>query len=378
MSGAYVVLSGAKRNAGDFLITERAVALLRRLRPDRELRVAPAWEPLDPRGELLRDARAVLIAGGPGFQPAMVPEVYPLAERLDDLPCPVTPLGVGWKGRAGDASAVRSYAFSDRSRAALRWMADRSAALGCRDELTREVLRRHGIENTALVGCPVWYDLQSLGKELEPPRAVERVVFTPAQLHALREQSVEVARRIAEILPRAEKICSFHRGLDEEGPWMPRADAENNRALAAEVDALGFDVVDVSGDASKIRFYDECTLHVGYRVHAHLYFLSRRKPSLLVEEDGRGAGASRALGVRGVAAFRRERAGRQLLGRLRDRLAGRDGPAPSPYRVDAGAPAALGRLLREDLDSGFARLARIGATIDRHFDRMQDFVRGLP
>ncbi|HZO09715.1 MAG TPA: polysaccharide pyruvyl transferase family protein, partial [Myxococcota bacterium] len=314
MKPAYVLLSGARRNAGDFLITERAVALLQRLRPDRELRVAPAWEPLDPHGELLRDARAVLIAGGPGFQPAMVPEVYPLAERLDELPCPVIPFGVGWKGRAGDAYAVRRYAFTARSRAALRWMADRTPLLGCRDGLTQEVLRRHGIGNTALVGCPVWYDAASLGKDPEPPRTVERVVFTPAQLHALRDQSVEVARRIAELLPRAEKICSFHRGLDEV--WMPRADAENNRSLAAEIDALGFDVVDVSGDASRLRFYDECTLHVGYRVHAHLYFLSKRKPSLLVEEDGRGAGASQALGIRGVPAFRRDRLVRQLLRRL--------------------------------------------------------------
>jgi hypothetical protein len=327
---------------------------------------------------VVRDAKAILIAGGPGFQPAMVPDVYPLAERLDELPCPVTPLGVGWKGRAGGASAVRAYAFSERSLAALRWMAERIPALGCRDQLTREVLRRHGIANTALVGCPAWYDLTSLGKALEPPKSVERVVFTPAQLHALRDQSVEVARRIAELLPRAEKICSFHRGLDEAGPWMPRADAENNRSLAAEVDALGFDVVDVSGDTRKILFYDECTLHVGYRVHAHLYFSSKRKPSLLVEEDGRGAGASQALGIRGVPAFRRDGPGLRLLGRLSGRRTQRESDARGPYRVDPGAPAALERLLRADLDSGFARFARLGATLDRHFVRMQDFVRGLP
>ena len=374
MSGAFVVLSGAKRNVGDFLITERAVALLRHLRPDRELRVAPAWEPLDPAGALLRGAKAILIAGGPGFQPAMVPDVYPLAESLDDLPCPVIPIGVGWKGRAGDAQAVRSYAFSERSLAALRWMAERATALGCRDELTREVLRQHGIANTALVGCPAWYDLARLGKELEPPRELARVVFTPAQLRALRGQSVEVARRIAELLPRAEKIASFHRGLDAPGPWIPPADLENNRALAAELDALGFDAVDVSGDTSRIRFYDECALHVGYRVHAHLYFLSQRRPSLLIEEDGRGAGASQALGVRGVPAFRREGAARRTL----RRLARREGGGAGAYRVDAGAPAAVARLLREDLDGGFARYAGLGAAIDRHFARMREFLLGLP
>jgi hypothetical protein len=273
---------------------------------------------------------------------------------------------------------VRSYAFSERSRQALRWMADRTPALGCRDALTQEVLRRHGIENTVLAGCPVWYDLSSLGKHLEVPTAVPRVVFTPAQQHALRAQSVEVARRIAEIFPGAEKICSFHRGLDPAGAWMPRADAENNRVLAAEADALGFTVADVSGATSKIGFYDECTLHVGYRVHAHLYFLSKRKPSLLLEEDGRGAGASQALGLRGVPAYRREAPGRRLWRRLRDGLAAQAASDAGPYRVDAGAPDSLGRQLREDLDTAFARFKQIGATIDRHLECMQELLRGLP
>jgi hypothetical protein len=42
VNGAYVVLTGAKRNVGDFLIVERCTELLRQLRPDRELRFAPS------------------------------------------------------------------------------------------------------------------------------------------------------------------------------------------------------------------------------------------------------------------------------------------------------------------------------------------------
>lgn len=369
MSGAYVVLIGAKRNAGDFLIVERCAALLRQLRPDRELRFVPGWKPLDPRAEVLRDARAIVIAGGPGYQPGFHPKVYPLCPDLADLPCPVVPLGLGWKGQGGDRYALEHYAFSQASLNALRWIAQRTPSLGCRDQLTQQVLERHGISNVSMVGCPVWYHLPSIGKALEPPTAVTRVVFTPAQLHSLHDQSLAVARRIADVWPEAEKFCSFHRGLDASDDFIPAADVANNRTLAERADALGFDVIDVTGDASKLDFYDECTLHVGYRVHAHFHFLSRRKPSLLIEEDGRGAGASDALGVQGVPAFRPDR-----IGRLRC-AAGRDASA---YRVDERAPARVEQMIASDIETGFARFADLAQTIDGHFSQMEAFIRRLP
>jgi hypothetical protein len=308
----------------------------------------------------------------------MYPGVYPLARPLDALPCPVIPLGLGWKGPAGDAYAVHTYRFTSETLQALRWMAGRTASLGCRDRLTERVLRRQGFRGVSMVGCPVWYDLDSIGKAPELPRAVARVVFTPAQRHELHDQSIEVARRIAEALPAAEKIACFHRGLDESGPWVSEADAANNRSLACELDALGFDVADVTGDTSKIRFYDECSLHVGYRVHAHLWFLSRRKPSLLIEEDGRGAGVSETLGVTGVAAFGRGAWGQRLRRWLPEPVLNRVPGIPQPYCIDEAAPAHLDRLLREDLEAGFQRFAGVGRTLDRYFSRMRDFVRELP
>src|SRR5690606_28726144 len=34
--------------------------------------------------------------------------------------------------------------------------------------------------------------------------------------------------------------------------------------------------------------YDDYDIHIGYRVHAHVSMLKRRKPSYLIEQDGRG------------------------------------------------------------------------------------------
>jgi len=45
------------------------------------------------------------------------------------------------------------------------------------------------------------------------------------------------------------------------------------------------------------RVYEDFDLHIGYRVHAHLYFLSRRIPSILLSEDVRGSGQAKSLGM---------------------------------------------------------------------------------
>ena len=60
-----LVLHGAKLNAGDFLIRERGLEILRHLRPAQRLVVHPRWEPVDP--DLFDSADAVVLCGGPGL-----------------------------------------------------------------------------------------------------------------------------------------------------------------------------------------------------------------------------------------------------------------------------------------------------------------------
>ena len=62
----YVVLTGAKKNIGDFLITQKATELLNIFRPDRELIPYRAWENLDSHIDILNNSKAILILGGPG------------------------------------------------------------------------------------------------------------------------------------------------------------------------------------------------------------------------------------------------------------------------------------------------------------------------
>ena len=54
-------------------------------------------------------------------------------------------------------------------------------------------------------------------------------------------------------------------------------------------------IKDISYNLDKMNFYEKMDFHIGYRVHAHLYFLSRRIPTVLINEDGRGTGMVKTL-----------------------------------------------------------------------------------
>lgn len=373
----YVLLHGARKNLGDYLIGARCEALLREHQPDQELVKLPSWQSLAPHRELLERAEAIVILGGPGYQPHFWPGVYPLTATPQELPAPVIPMGLGWKGFPGDEATVRRYKFEPGAQDVLQHMASQTPWLGCRDHFTRRVLAAAGIDNALMTGCPVWYDLPSLGRPPTRPERIERVVYTPAQKPLYRDQSVDAARVVARLFPDAERICSFHRGIDADDPEIPVADRANNRFLADAIGGLGFEVRDVSGDLESIAFYEDCDLHVGYRVHAHIHFLSRRHPSVLLHEDGRGRGVDDALGLPGVAAYSRTLPGR-FVGRFTELVAGREIKPRGSVVASATAADELAAVLEGELRSTWARYAGLSAVIDAHYAVMTRFLESLP
>jgi hypothetical protein len=372
----YVVLSGAKKNAGDFLITERAEALLTAIRPDRTLRRLPGWEPLEPHLDEVNASKAVIILGGPGLQQNLHPKVYKLTTDIDKIRVPIILMGSGWKAFPGDSVSQRRFSFSDQSLKVLRKMSASAEYLSCRDVLSVRILKAAGIPNALMTGCPVWYDLEQLGKPMRLPSEVKHIIFTPAQLSFYREPSLDVARQIRDLFPQARLVCSFHRGIAQQDAWLSDEERQNNLAIAQAAEAMGYEVVDVSGSANADEEYGKCDLHVGFRLHAHLCTLSKRVPSVLLHEDGRGIGASQTLSVRGFDAFHRTAAGsmrvpskrvaRWLDKRLR-------GVVPS---------TTCGADVREHLEhlaqTGFAQYAGVGNVIDAHFVQMKRFLASLP
>jgi len=299
----YVLLTGAKANVGDHLIISRAKQLLEKHIPNIRFIELPRWKPLNQRLSEVNSSQGVILCGGPAYQPHLYPGIYPLVEDLEKIKVPIIPFGLGWKGFPGDERTVREYRFSASSLKLLKRVHQDCQFTSCRDYLTKRVLERHGFTNVIMTGDPAWYDLQHLEDAFAPPQEIRVIALSVSAGAMYDDQCVDLANHLKKAFPVAKIMCAFHHGW-EETEYVPLGFARKLNALRERLLANGFEVVNLAGDLQRMkRVYDDADIHVGYRLHAHLYFLSQRKPSFLLEEDGRGRGASEALGLRGVPAW---------------------------------------------------------------------------
>jgi polysaccharide pyruvyl transferase len=373
-----VVLSGAKKNIGDFLISDRVTKLVEHVTGEVVERV-PNWEPLDDKLDILERAKAIVVAGGPGYRPDMYGGVYPLmrtAEALAALGKQVTFFGLGWKGDPGDDFDLRHYRFNDRT----MHLIDTLGPLGrysARDDLSQRVLEANHVPGATMTGCPAWYDLRSLGRPFEPPAGIDRIVFTPPEQPMFHRQSRNLLSALFGAYPEAEIVCAFHRGIQPDDHTTPEM-AARLIDYADYAGSLGVDVRDVSYDLDRIAFYREFDLHVGYRLHAHLFFLSDRTPSIILEEDGRGRGAAEALGTPGIRAWELTPAGRvtRMLDSTTALAAVRRLRKPIKRAVADVSEVTLRAIANERL-AGWPAFAEATRRIDATYPVMERFCQGI-
>lgn len=290
------LLSGADKNAGDFLIVHRSKQLLFALVNDCELVDFPRNKPLDSRLDELNECDAIVLAGGPGYVPDMYPGRFPLVGDLSRIKPPIFALGMGGYTPTPKIGGIR---FSESSRKLLDRIESDGFGLGCRDVLTQRLLQENGYVSALFTGCPAWFDLSKVDEAhlLKSPRweDVQTIaVSDPAILRNV-DSPKYLIEQLKKTFPDARVKLVFHRGWTNDEFSSPDL-AKGQGSLAQWAESADVEPVDISYSHEGFAVYDECDLHVGYRVHAHLYNISQRKPSFLIEEDGRGYGANDALG----------------------------------------------------------------------------------
>lgn len=285
-----VVITGAIKNVGDYLIGARARKLLRAF-VDEDIVDLNRFDGLSQHITTLNNARAIFLCGGPAYSKSMVPNVYDFGVDLKEIKVPIIPFGLGWSGKP--FGKPDSFVFNEKTTTFLNKIHRQIGSSSCRDVITESILNRQGFTNVTMTGCPVWYDLESIGKPLarEP---IKKIVFTTPAKPRLLLQNHHLMRILRQEFPEAELICSFHRGIkpDRYTSWKKGVAYQ---LMAADAKRLGYIIKDVAYGNEKIDFYRNADLHVGYRVHAHLDFLSRRHPTVLINEDGRGQGMAQSL-----------------------------------------------------------------------------------
>lgn len=288
-----VAITGAIKNVGDYLIASRSIKLLKKFVDPRVIEIN-RFSDMKKKLDLINASRGVVLCGGPAYSRDIYPSVYRMVDPLSDIKVPIIPFGLGWVGEP--FLSPNDFSFSEKSLDFLRLVHDDVQYSSCRDDVTYGLLKGFGFHNVIMTGCPVWYDLSSLGRLMRFPNPVNSIVYTPPSETSLLSQNKKIMAILRKIFPDAKIICSFHRGILPDRRTSFRHSFSYLK-MALDSLALGIRPIDVSYDLRNIDFYKSFDLHVGYRVHAHLDFLSRRNPSLLINEDGRGLGMASTMGL---------------------------------------------------------------------------------
>lgn len=376
----YVILTGSKNNAGDFLIKHRAKQLFSFLRPDRHLIDLDAWRPIDSHTlDIVNRSQATILTGGPALQQNMYPNVYSLVDDLARITCPITTMGIGWYSLTGRWEDTHHYPLSDQTLKLLHRIESDGLVSSVRDYHTLNTLACHGFKNFIMTGCPALYSLEHLDTPTEPLSQVRKIGVslgvTLKSSKRMFRQMQNVVLMLKDKFKNESVEVVFHHSLSPDYLCTHGAskDLYNAQQRFAEwLAANDIRYIDVSGSAEKLmEYYASCDIHIGYRVHAHIYMNSISKPSVLLSEDGRGIALKEVLSGCNLIAYSNIRNGKTFKA-LRKLFIPLDRYTPTP-----NLPGDLEQILDAELLGG-TRLVQPSQLIKLHYSVMERYFADLP
>lgn len=302
----YVILTGSKNNAGDFLIKHRAKQLFKSERPDRKIIDFNAWEKLDDQKlDIVNNSEALILMGGPALQYDMWPGIYKLTDDLNEIKVPIILMGIGWKSKSGSFLDTYDYPFNKTSMQLLTKVEESGYLSSVRDFHTLSTLHNYGFNNLLMTGCPAYYDYDYLNKDHALQSSeLDKIAFSlgvsfisSPNAERMMKQNILKCR---DYFNEQDFTVVFHHSLNKKRFLQTHGNKKHINAHLKFVEWLkqvDIKYIDISGSAENlIDFYSRMDLHIGYRVHAHIFMNSISKPSILITEDGRGKAIPYVIG----------------------------------------------------------------------------------
>lgn len=296
------ILTGNKNNAGDFLIVEKTKQLFEHFLPNTELAFIKRNKPYtEEEISTMNTSQVVIIAGGPAVFDYSA-KALNLATCLESITSPIVMFGVGLHNK--DTSFKNFELKFDKETQLLMERIQKSPYYSSvRDYKTLKYLKDCGFNNFSYTGCPVLYDLQSRNQEFLPfdINKVNNIVFSVGSpMHNkewLYKAQIDMIKSLKKTYPKKNLTIAFHHTIDLDLYRNLYKKIQPGYANLIEYCLTNnIATIDISNCANKmIDLYSNCDLHIGYRVHAHVFMTSIRKPSILIKEDGRGESMSEVI-----------------------------------------------------------------------------------
>jgi len=380
MKNQYVLLTGGKNNAGDHLIKYRAKKLFQWLTPDTNIIDLDGWKYLtDEHLDMINNSKALILTGGPALQNKMYPNIYALRDNLDEITVPLLTMGIGWHSQRGEWQDTHNYLLDNQSLKLLEKINTSEYMSSVRDYHTLNILHSLGMKNFLMTGCPALYSKDNLNESFPHALHIKKIAYslgvslkTSDKMYG---QMQSVLLMIKELFSSAEVEVVFHHSPTEEYLETHGANKNLYHAQKKYVDWLkinGFQYVDISGSADNlVSYYSKVDFHLGYRVHAHIFMNSISKPSVLLNEDGRGKALEKVLGGMVFDAY--DSTNNSLLYKILRKLSMKvDNYNHSKFLVND-----LKNSIHYELENGI-KFSQPRVEIDRHFHVMKQFIGQLP
>ncbi len=285
------LFQGASNNAGDYLIVHRTKELLKKYYPECQITEFYRNQSLESYKEEINSHDIGIFAGGPLYFSEFYPVLSPFVSNIREIKIPLMIIGAGWFNVSGEPDVLYQDTFKYPQKKLLTRVVNDTKILGCRDYYSAHVLRNNGFNNVLMTGCPAWYDLNN----------VDNTKYSGPTLDNIKTICISDCGNVVN-MEQVARVLYFARGFfgDKVKIKFVTHKTMNEHiktVLMEDLEELNIEFVDISGGLKGFEVYDDCDLHIGFRVHAHIYNLSIRNASILIEEDNRGKGVNDALGL---------------------------------------------------------------------------------
>lgn len=302
-----LVITKAISNAGDYLVTKCLQDMVKYLFAKDNIKISYknglSHEDNFSRPDL------IVLGGGPLYDNKLLERsAFPLRDYLINANCPICIFGSGWYGKSASDQSVYSYQFTPEVFEFLNTISNKGRGfLGCRDAVTQRVLKNNGLCKVLMTGCPAWYNFEFLDHTDFAPhvKSDPQIIFisdpgitkVPEEQIIRATQAIEIIKMVKRKFPLAKLCFTFNNGIETKYSTIC------NNHIKCFLEEKGIEYLDIRGTWEGFKNYDVADLHIGFRVHSHIYCLSHRIPSVLIEEDARGFGVNETLGLPGIPGY---------------------------------------------------------------------------
>lgn len=283
----YLMLStypiSGSRNSGDDLLGKSFENLLRKVKGT-NLEIDYAHITDSPVKEMDLNYSAIL---SPALRPTVFGDKVSPKYRNDYLSLalnqeiPVIAAGAGWKKYPGTLAQSKKLNLEKSEKTFLSKIfekQDEGNMISCRDIYTENLLANNGVPCFGTTGDLGLFDPANINKPMNLTKQIKLIAVTMPHNKSHYNKAYKIVKELKERYQFEVKVV-FH-------GYFGSIDSE----IVKRLQQIKVEIIDLSGGAEKLNYYDNVDLHIGFRLHAHIWFLRTRKPSLLIAEDGRGSG----------------------------------------------------------------------------------------